>query len=284
MRKRLLLAVASWSACSGPSAPVMDVDPDAGPDAPPDSLAPDAPSGPRPLILMLGQSNAVGQGNLADVDAVWSEPFAAVDQLSRLARYGEPPAFTDYSGPLAPRTDAMFGAELALGRMLPDHDIVECAVGATSLWKNWDPNGTWPPGQPNLYSQCVAFGHAAELARGARVETILWFHGETDAESNALYAGQYGANLVEISGLLLAEFPCARFDYYRLNAAFNATNAPAVRAGQDAAASGEWMTEVNVDALPMRQVTSAHFTSAGYIGLGQIFADVIAGQSPRCAE
>jgi hypothetical protein len=238
--------------------------------------SPDAPPSVRGLVLIAGQSNAVGQGDPLEADPSWSAPFPAVTLSTRTGKNAaDPPVVTTTEGALAPHPK--FGAELSLGRQMPDHDIAICAGNGFNLAVNWDPNGAYPAGQPNWYTQCAAWIHDVEVAHGTRVDTILWFQGESDTTVQA-YAQAYGDNLLEIADRFLSEFPCARFFYYRLKTP--GTYVDLVRAGQDAAAAADpRLREVRVDALP---TFGQHFTSDGYLQLGELFAGVAAATPSRC--
>lgn len=260
---------------------------DAAIDSAPDSAI-DSPPPPRSATLIMGQSNAEGMADATELDAIdpaLRNQFPAVTQRTKIANSSaDPPAWAAvYDGPLYPRVGLKFGSELTLGRAMPDHDIIECAVGGASLWNNWDPNGTYPTGQTNLYHQCVDFAHAAEALHGTQIVDIIWIQGESDTDT-VEHAQAYGANLVEISGLLLAEFPCAGFVYNRLHANgpginLSTSKSPYVRSGQDVASGGAWMTEVNADALAM---SGQHFTGQGYVDLGNLFASIMTSQAARC--
>lgn len=236
------------------------------------------PSEPfRHLTLFAGQSNAVGIAKVAEIDPALTEPYPEVTLYARVQRAAQDPTYPTLEIPLGPRGDT-FGAELTLGRAVPDRDIVKCAIGGSSLAVHWDPDGSYPEGLPNLYSQCRDFA----LSVPGVVTEILWFQGESDQKTEA-DALAYGDNLVYLSARMLADFPCARFYYYRLHSTGGGNTfgpfSDHVRDGQDAAAAGEWMHEVNVDALPMYGL---HFTSQGYLELGELFAEVISGQEERC--
>lgn len=272
----IIIAFAVFASCSSP--PSLSSTALCGDDAaPPVDVAPDAP-GIRPLTLILGQSNAAGNGLASEIDPSWTQPFPAVTLSSKVAKnISDPPVIWLYEGALAPRL-GKFGAELSMGRALPNRDIAICAGNGASLAVNLDPNGTWPSGGPNFHTQCVSFAHATEASHSTRVETILWFQGESDATQLA-WANAYLDNLAEVAGLLLAEFPCARFFYYRLKTP--GTYAATVRAAHEAfaATNTPWVTMVDVDALP---TFGQHFTAQGYLQLGELFADVIADATPRC--
>lgn len=239
---------------------------------------PDASPAPRGLTLILGQSNAQGQGVVADVDPTWADPYLAVHLNTKLANnISDPPTFSTYDNSLAPHPN--FGAELSLGREIPDRDIAVCAIGGSSLAVNWNPYGSYPAAGPNLYHLAVQFAHGIEAARGTEVTTILWFQGESDTTTQA-WADAYYANLVQLATLLLAEFPCAHFLYYRLKTP--GTFVTTVRAAQDqfAADAMPFTAMVDVTSIP---TIGQHFTSQGYLDLGVLFAGVIEGLTPRCS-
>lgn len=237
----------------------------------------DAVVSPRPLVLAIGQSNNTGHGMLADVDALWAVPSPTVTLYAHLGQ-NSPPTFVDYTGPLQARADGEFGLELSLGVDIPDRDIIKCGVGGTSLYRDWNPVGEWPTPDKNLYTLCLRFAHEVETATGGQITAITWSQGEADATAEGPSLA-YGDNLHVFAGLLLTEFPCAWFHYYRLpkRLVYSAN----VRAGQERDASDPWMAMVDVDALP---TIGVHFTSEGYLMLGNTYAASINAVGARCSQ
>lgn len=236
----------------------------------------------RPITFIEGQSNAVGQGSTTEVDPMWAEPFPLVRELTRTVRSPDnPPPIVYTDAPLGPRVQR-FGAELSLGRDMPDTDIAICAGGAFSLAYQWDPEGSYPLGATeNWFHSCITWMHEKEALLGGRVTNILWYQGESDTKTLA-DAEAYGERLLHAADLLLAEFPCANFHYYRLSTP--GTYVTTVRNEQDWAATQdprlhEFRTDLAPDPCP---TFGQHYTSAGYLCLGDKSAAQIASVPPRC--
>lgn len=262
---KILLLLALMFGCHSP----VDVTTDAAVDT-------DAPVR-RALTLAMGQSNNTGHGLLSEVDPAWAVPSPTVMLYSHLGQ-NDPPVFSDYTGPLQARANGEFGPELSIGLDISDRDIIKCGVGGTSLYEDWNPTGSWPSADANLYSICLRFAHDVETSTGGQITAIAWSHGEADAVTEAPSLA-YGDNLRAFAGLMLDEFPCARFFYYRLpkRLSFSAN----VRAGQERDATDPWMTMVDVDTLPTLGV---HFTSDGYLMLGDVYAAAMNAAEDRCAR
>jgi len=154
------------------------------------------------VILLGGQSNAVGYGVKADLPKSpinFQGPQLTVDLYDRL--------YTD----LSPRkVDPSFGSEITLGHSLaksltadtPERiAIVKYAVGGTNLYEQWKAGGdATTAGDGPLYQDFqvnAAEGLTALAAAypGASIEIVamLWIQGEADA--NRGYHEEYEGNL-----------------------------------------------------------------------------------------
>jgi len=159
-----------------------------------------------PLYVFAGQSNAVGVNSFSELT------LDQAAQQSNVLFYGpnetfNPPPFTPTAtwGPLTPSPTSPnsfggFGPEISTGKTISAGlggttvAEVKFAVGATSLWEDWNPADP----ANNLYDQMVARVNAAANALVAQGHTtfvagFFWMQGESDADEG--HASEYGANL-----------------------------------------------------------------------------------------
>lgn len=253
------LAIIALVACGEPTA---SLDPDAGFDiveVDPVTARILLKKPPDGLTAIWGQSNAVGQGDITEVDASYKQAFFPVT----LDDYLLLPGVYTASGPLAPRPVNHFGIEQTLGRALPARGIVRYAEGSTSLATDWAPGSS-------LRTGAYAQAHTVEARVRANVTAIVWMQGEQDsAAGHSADSLAYGANLQQLITEALAEFPHAKFYYYRIPIV--GTFSANVRAGQTACQSSNAIM-LDVDDLP---IVGFHFTSAGILTLGTRFAAAI---------
>ncbi len=241
-----------------------------------------------PIILVFGQSNAVGEAELETLsDPVLARtlamPFSAVQYSEQIAdKPIDPLVWGLVRGPidLAPRANGGFGLELSMGRRLVELgikvNIAKLAIGSTSLAHNWQPvDPTYPIAAPHLIDQAITFGHDVEDQWRGRIVGIDWVQSEADA-SNPAYANAYGENETNLVTRLRAEWPDAWFLFNELHA--NTYPCEDIIRAQQAsvAASVSNTLEIHVDDLPMNPASPAHYTADGYVGLGVRFADATA--------
>lgn len=215
----------------------------------------------RELSLIFGQSNAADMGDVTEIDPMYAQPFPVTYDYHLIL--GTNAIVVENSGMLAPRPINHFGIELSLGRTVPDRGIVKYARGGTSLAVDWASGS-------ELRTGAYAFAHSIETLRGARVTSLLFLQGEHDA-TVLEQATAYGDNLVQLIDESRAEFPGAQFYLYKLPIA--EPYAALVRSGETTAAATTGAIMIDVDDLPRNGV---HFTSAGYVTLGERFGHEIA--------
>lgn len=258
-----------------------------------DTCQPDA-ARPKKLVVIKGQSNAVGRGLASDAAGdPRLQPLAAVRYEAHLGDDSDPPKpIADYAWGdlthLVYRSGVdSFGIEMSLGYALAaaepgtDWFIAKFAFGATSLFYNWQPDGvypTMPAGQPNLFEQSVAFERAAIADTGATLAAEIWIQGESDADTEA-HAQAYQAELLAFIAAERAAIPtfatfatAATPMFYGelVNAHWAARTS--LRASQVADQS-QFVVLVNQDGLPLAD--GMHFTAAGYLELGERYAAAI---------
>lgn len=278
------------AACGAPS--TSPTSPDA---AAPADVTPsvDASVRPKKLVVIKGQSNALGRGVVSDTTDPRVAPLAAVRYEAHLGDNSDPPkvvanyAWGDLTHLVYNSGIDSFGIEMSLGAALhtaePDTDwyIAKFAFGSTSLWYNWDPTGvypTLPAGEPNLFEQSVAFERAAIADTGATLTAEIWMQGESDADTEA-HATAYQSELMAFIAAEQAAIPAfATADVPMLygelvNAHWAARTS--LRASQVACES-QFVVLVNQDGLPLAD--GMHFTATGYLTLGERYAAAILGQ------
>lgn len=241
----------------------------------------------RKLVVICGQSNAVGTGRVRFLDpqaAELAEPYPAVPFASNTGDDRDPPEVRDY--PMEPlgarmgRAELGFGIELTLGRALDDarHDewaIAKFGRSSTALAIEWDPSGTYPPMDPNgqnLFEQFVAYVAAQAEVMEAEVAAFIWIQGESDAPTG--YAARnYGRRLRVFVDLLRQQFPVP-FIYQQLNAAAPYEFTAELRAEQERVQS-DWMILENTDdgyAFPLR-ADLVHYDESALLTLGEVYAE-----------
>jgi hypothetical protein len=145
---------------------------------------------PFPLVfLLMGQSNMSGRGVLAEV------PGGALDPDARIYMFGNDGAVAGAREPVDSALNQKDGvsADLAAGvgpglafakqlvRIDPDRRIilVPCAKGGSAI-RAWQRNQA----ASSLYGSCL--NRARHVAGSGHVAGVLWYQGESDAESPEL--------------------------------------------------------------------------------------------------
>lgn len=245
---------------------------------------------PRKLIVLLGQSNAIGQqrtNNLTVPPLDIGNAYPNVRYWQKSAQVGNNPptwsvnvagaSLASHTGTVANNsgsTTNLMGPALTLGRYLdgfaPNQiDLAVFGVSGTSIGVHWLVNGTYPASQPNLFTQAVTYINDVLAASGDDLGAIIWVQGESDAQ-NATYAGQYQTNLQAVFNGLRAAFPNVPLIFNRLSSSCAAANTAAVRTAQNAVqAATSLCTIVDVDALTLTD--GYHFNADGYAVLGNTF-------------
>lgn len=256
-----------------------------------------APAPAKRLVIIAGQSNALGLGVADDASNYEgiADAYSAVQYIEKSGTLSDPPVFvTDGPRDLAPRTKTVagqvagtFGVELSMGRYLAENSsdtwfVAKMAIDSSSLEDEWL-NASYPSTPPALYDQFETFISDQLTAFDAELAAIVWIQGETDA--NEADAANYLTNLNTFVGGLRSTFGADfKFVLNRLSSNYSAGSLNVVRSHQHAyvAANEDDAGIVFADDLPFRD--GAHFTDDAYVTLGLRFgAEIlrsIAGSVP----
>lgn len=277
------------------------------------------------VIILAGQSNAVGVGHTAYLPRHFSP-----DKVAEL-RAGYPRVQINYhshdkkSGGFVPvtlgcteRTKDTLGPEVGLAERLtachPEQEyfIIKCAVGATSLWRDWlspSSGGDYDPearaqspeaavdalmsGKPLAagwcYNELVRLTQESLDALTARgyaphIRGFCWMQGEADAELLA-HTERYG----ERYGNLLRDFT-ARFGAYMEGCVFadggisevwplyremNAVKADLAAARDDCVYIDTVAHGLTTGKEPEGEVDIFHYDSDSVVALGRLFAEAL---------
>lgn len=232
---------------------------------------------PTRIVAILGQSNATGKGNVANVTLETGLDVPLDDHflVQRLATSNAPPiTWVDYPVDLlAPRSNGTFGVELTLGRDLgPDIVIAKMAVPGSGLYGRWKPTATTDT--PPLYEQARDWLQTQQTELDAELVGIVWIQGNSD--SNTLTASSvYAENLEAFVSALRSDFgPDLSFVYDRLP--FTAAYSDRVRTEQAeflAAHADDRVVQIDTDDLD--HLDDDHYTADALVTLGHRFADAL---------
>ena len=228
------------------------------------------------VFLLAGQSNMGGAGSVALLESPYDAPQPDVNFWNNT---------TNSWGALQPgwgNTSAEFGPELTFGYEInlafPDDDIylVKYAPSSTSLYSDWNPNGSgW------CYNNFKSEANAAlaNLAGSSpMVAGMIWMQGESDAINGTASASAYEENLTNFIGQVRSDFatPDMPFVVGRINAYAWGTpeNNNLVRTAQmtvpGVVGQASWF---DTDDLPLSLF--GHYNTQGQLTLGDRFADHI---------
>lgn len=216
------------------------------------------------LIVIAGQSNAVGRGiaERVDVGLGLASNFASVQHSAEIGIATDPITWSFSISPedLQPYTTGAtqsMGVELTLGRMLfaagREPFIGKFALNSASLAGNFLSTADYPtdPGPPNLFTQLVTYIQGAIDDSGEQLGTLVWIQGESDAGTDYM-AAAYEDNLASFINDLRAEFGNFQVVVVRLNDGCTETYKDDVRAAQEAWVTGDANAIlINADDLPL---------------------------------
>ncbi|GJN37112.1 hypothetical protein PR202_gb26037 [Eleusine coracana subsp. coracana] len=199
---------------------------------------------PHPRILRLSAALAWEEAR---------EPLHADIDLTKTCGVGPGMAFAHA---VLPRLDAPGpgGAEAAIG-------LVPCAIGGTAIWE-------WAR-EERLYEQMIARARAA-AGRG-EIQAVLWYQGESDAESKHATAA-YRENMERLIANVREDLGMPQLPFIQVAlASGNATNIEKVRSAQ---LSINLPNVVTVDAmgLPLKE-DNLHLTTEAQVKLGEMLAE-----------
>lgn len=256
--------------------------------------------GPRPtsrkkLVVIAGQSNAIGMLNAAAVGL--DAEYPAVRWYYRHAKAAATTWFTEPEGwtALKPRTTVIdgvqfpagtAGVELSLGRYLVDNDpdtewyLAAMGVDSSGLADEWL-NAAFPASGGALLAQFKSFISARLAETGAELAGISWIQGENDAvesPDNTDYLTNLGVLFeTELRPLYGSAF---KVILHRLISKYSGGSSAVIRAAQEGFCVGKSNAQFTIgDDLSLRD--SAHYDDASVVTLGQrIGAAVLRSSMP----
>ena len=237
------------------------------------------------VILLGGQSNAVGQGNNSGLPT--SPVNLQLPQDDVLFYYtggGGLTTLRSGSGGVTMGSEAKFGVEVTFGREIADanpsvtYAIIKHAESGTALYNDWAP-GTGP--SYTAFRNTVAAGLAALQNAGYTTEIVgmLWHQGESDAleGQQANYANNLTAFIADIRSRYGANLPFLIGEIRQNGGAYNV-----VVNTQSAIAAADPFARF-VPATDLSFYDFFHFDAAGLITLGERFAtaflDLVSNES-----
>lgn len=259
----------------------------------------------RQLILFAGQSNVNGPawadatgkvlpGLTEQQRSGIGGSFAPVKMRHKVSwTTADPPVWhCDSTGPLAGYTSSvgnptghttnLLGVQQSCMRHLDYYrgnswDVCTMGITATSLAVHWNPAGTYPTAQTNLFGQFLALGDAAAAAFGSTPAGFVWIQSESDG-ADATQAAAYAVNLAALFAAVRAHWPGIVIVMTSLSTAnTNATFGATIRAAQIAVqAATQNCTLVNTDDLAL-MADHAHYTSDACAALGDRIGNALVG-------
>lgn len=214
------------------------------------------------LIILAGQSNMMGRGKVHELPAEYKSTPANVTFFYQGREH--PLAKFAWFGP-----EVSFAHEVA--RAFPnDHFILVKQAASGSLIQQWQ------PGQ-GLYNALLRqVGFATQEENAGKVDAILWMQGESDAQSSANVANQYGSRFnTLVTGLRKdLQSPDSLFIYGQISLEHpQHTDSIASVRDQQQAAQSQLPKAVMVDTDGLGKLNDGiHFNAAGQIELGKRFA------------
>lgn len=242
-----------------------------------------------PLVLLIGDSNAVGQGttDAADTGFAVLLPFAPVNHNGT---YGlaaaDPPTMvnvpTQSLQPYATGGVPGLGFELTLGRSLYQEgrttQIVKFAVNGTTA-DDYKPSSTYPSTGGNLLTRLYTYLDARIAELGALGGVIISL-GTNDA-GDVTKAGNYETNMTAIIGSLRSRYGnTLPVVIPRLNINSTQPNKVTVRTAQSNLDAASVFTVV-VDNDDLLLTDGLHYFTDGYLTLGQRIAYALFGLSGK---
>lgn len=250
----------------------------------------------RNLVILAGQSNAVGFGDTGDLtDSSYADTYSNVRTMWQVATsVTNPPNYnTGELQSLAPIQSNLFGLDASLGRALDEAggrwDIAKFALAGTSFVDHWLPDSTYPTSDPdgiNLYTRFINFVKSALANTGSTLKAIVWVHGEADTRATdgpQNYADNMVTFVNQVREDLGVEVP---FVFGRLNDDYSwtAPEVNACRAMQESLrALLPSMSMVNQDTAALA-ADNVHYTADGYVDLGELYAAKILAPDARLTD
>lgn len=256
---------------------------------------PDPPATPATLlgklVLIAGQSNAVGHGDTDHVDrglAVTTPYTSATIDTKISDGLSDPIAWTTVARrdlqPYHAGGASGMGPEISLGRYLVEYNGIasvvpmsKFAVGGTFI-TDWLPSGTVPAAS-NLYSQFIAYIDAQIAATGEQLGVLVWMQGDTDATDSAASLA-YQANLTTLMAALRVRYGNFVLVITKMNSASSGSGIVAgYRANVQAAQAAYVATDshsvlVDCDGVP-NSTDNVHYDGDGLISVGNLIGEAV---------
>jgi hypothetical protein len=261
-----------------------------------------APPGPTleldGLVVIAGQSNAVGQGNTSNADngLLMTVAFTGATIDTHIAAAaGDPPTWVDVARrdlqPYAAPGSPGMGVELSLGRYLTEYngmpapvDMAKMAINGIQI-ASWLPAATYPTTPPNLYSQFTAYVDAQCAAVSKPLGVLVWIQGESDATQD-VNANAYAANLAALFDPLRALYGeewllvIVGLNQEQVAGTITQTRFDTVRAAQMGYAAAHPTNTIFVDPnrVPIGNGDNLHYLVDEYWSLGNTIGEAIAAK------
>lgn len=214
------------------------------------------------LIILAGQSNMMGRSKVHELPATYKTTPANVTFF-----------YQGREHPLA--KFAWFGPEVSfahdVARAFPNDQIILVKQAASgSLIQQW------LPGQGLYKALLRQVGFATAEGSSTQADAILWMQGESDAQSNASVANQYGNRFTTLVNSLRKDLqsPNSLFIYGQVSLEHPeyAATTDSVRSQQQAA-QGQLPHALMVSTDGLGKLDDGiHFNATGQIELGKRFA------------
>ena len=238
---------------------------------------------PGKLIVIVGDSNAVGQGDTDHSDGGLKLTTAFASVTGRHYYSGsltDPVIWTDTGAtslqPYHAGGSPGMGIELTLGREMfatgSATYIATFAINGTRA-EDYKPTATSPVSGGNLYSQLITYINGIQTATGLTLGAVVLELSTNDAV-NGTDAGNYGANITAIISGLRSTYGAIPVLLPRLNVACTNTFTSTVIAAQVAYVAGDSNTLL-VSSDDLALTGGVHYLTDGYATRGQRFAYVL---------
>lgn len=219
-----------------------------------------------PVYLLLGQSNMVGM-------------LSVIEELPENLRKTQKNTLFFKNGqwtPLAPGVSEPkgFGPEISFSERMGSTNhpigIIKLSVGATSLYKDWNPKI-----DRSLYSQTIEVVEQASKTRDIRIAGILWMQGESDGATPEM-ANAYADNLKLMIESFRSDLNSPNLPLAACRVTAPASQFPYIetvrKAQQNESAKGyRWF---DCDSLT-KGPDNLHYDTAGQINLGRMFFEAL---------